>query len=82
MSVTNVQAISNLINSVAEEEAAISNIIAAEANKITTVANMPNVTPSQLIAVNQSVKTTINLISRLESTLQSKLEMYSSQINA
>lgn len=70
------QAISNVIDSVAQEQAALSNILEAEGDKLKKLVCSPNVCPELLLAGNRSVEKTINAVSRLETVLQSKLELF------
>ncbi|MEF9866307.1 MAG: hypothetical protein RSC96_05235 [Oscillospiraceae bacterium] len=80
--VTTIQAIADLMESVALEETGLSHIINAEGEKIQKFVAMPGVTAAQLLDVNTSVQQTINAISKLEMILQSKLELFASHINA
>lgn len=52
--------IGNIIESIAMEETALSHILNAESEKIMAAIEHPGVTPEQLLAVNLSVKNTIN----------------------
>lgn len=70
------QAISNVIDSVAQEQAALSNILEAEGEKLKKLICSPNVCPEVLLAGNRSVERTVNAVSRLETVLQSKLELF------
>ncbi|WP_312692228.1 hypothetical protein [Caproiciproducens sp.] len=74
---TRCQAISDNIESVALEQAALSHILNAEGEKLQAVMTVANVTPSQLLDTNRSVKKMVDSISRLELILQSKLDMFS-----
>lgn len=69
-------AVGELIESVAMEEAALAHILNAESEKILAVVNQTNVTAEELMAVNRSVKHTIQAISRLELQLHAKLELF------
>lgn len=80
--VTREQAISDLIESVALQETGLSHIINAEGEKIQAFLAIPNVTPAQLLAVNESVQDTIKAITRLEIILQNKLDLFSGDITA
>ena len=73
---TREQAITDLIESVALQEAALSHILNAEGEKIQAVVAMENVTTEELLMVNQSVENMTNTIARLEILLQSKLELF------
>ena len=70
------QAITDLIQSVAFQEAALSHILNAEGEKMQVIISMPNATKEQLMALNDSVCQLINSVTRLEMILQSKLELF------
>ena len=70
--VTMHQAITDLIQSVALEETALSHILNAEGEKIQKMVALPDVTPEVLLATNKSVDSMVNAVSRLEMILQSK----------
>ena len=72
------QAITDLIQSVALEETALSHILNAEGEKIQKMVAMPDVTPEVLLATNKSVESMVNAVSRLEMILQSKLSTFNS----
>ncbi|MEG0963492.1 MAG: hypothetical protein RR139_08745 [Lachnospiraceae bacterium] len=80
--VTQTQAIADLIESIALQETGLSHILNAEGEKIQAFVAFPGVTPDQLLAVNASVQSTVNAITSLEMVLQSKLNLFSAQINA
>ncbi|MEG1806234.1 MAG: hypothetical protein RR327_07575 [Clostridia bacterium] len=69
------QAITDLIESVALEETAISHILNAEGEKLQTAIAISGVTSAQLLCVNKSVQSMVNAVTRLEMVIQSKLEM-------
>jgi len=71
------QQIIDVIESIALEQTALSHIINAEAEKIKKLAKIPNNTNDDLIAINKSVKETIDAISALEIVLHKKAEMVS-----
>lgn len=73
---TRKQAITDIIQSVALEETALSHILNAEGEKIQKIVAMPDVTPEILIATNKSVESMVNSISKLEMILQSKLSIF------
>ncbi|MEG2106695.1 MAG: hypothetical protein RRY79_07910, partial [Clostridia bacterium] len=75
------QQISDLINSVALEEAALAAIANAEGAKIQKMIAMPNVTPAQLLCLNKSVTDMTNAMSLLESILMMKLNTVDCQID-
>ncbi|MEG2383128.1 MAG: hypothetical protein RSB39_06025 [Oscillospiraceae bacterium] len=74
--ITRGEAVGNIIESVAMEEAAFAHILNAESEKLMSVVNNSSATAEDLLAVNASVKKAIAAISRLEMQLQAKLEMF------
>ncbi|MEG2454112.1 MAG: hypothetical protein RSB20_04520, partial [Clostridia bacterium] len=70
------QAITDIIASVALEQAGLSHILNAEGEKLQKGIALPNVTNDELLLLNSSVKDTVNAISRLEMLLQMKLELF------
>lgn len=74
--VTRCQAITDIIESVALEQTALSHILNAEGEKIQKVVAISDITPDQLLKVNQSVKSMVGAITRLEMVLQAKLELF------
>lgn len=78
--ITRGDAVGNIIESVAIQEAAISHILNAESEKLMAVVNNSGATAEDLLAVNASVKNAIAAISRLEMQLQAKLDMFSSTV--
>lgn len=73
---TRAQAITDIIESVALEEAALSHILNAEGEKIQKMVAMQDATPEVLLATNKSVESMVNAVSRLEMILQSKLSTF------
>lgn len=73
---TRCNAITDIIESVALEQAALSHILNAEGEKIQKIVRIENITPDQLLAVNKSVHSMVESISRLEMILQSKLSLF------
>ena len=73
---TRTQAITDMIESVALEETALSHILNAEGEKIQKMVAMENITPEQLLATNKSVESMVNAVSRLEMILHSKLTAF------
>ena len=73
---TRSQAITDIIESVALEETALSHILNAEGEKIQKMVAMDDVTPEVLLATNKSVESMVNAVSRLEMILQSKLSSF------
>ena len=73
---TRSQAITDIIQSVALEETALSHILNAEGEKIQKMVAMEDVTPDVLLATNKSVESMVNAVSRLEMILHSKLSIF------
>lgn len=73
---TRAQAVTDIIESVALQETALSHILNAEGEKIQLMVAMPDVTPEVLLATNKSVESMVNAVSRLEMILQSKLSTF------
>ncbi|MEG1191913.1 MAG: hypothetical protein RSG50_01670 [Clostridia bacterium] len=78
--ITRENAVGNIIESVAIEEAALAHIMNAESEKIMAVVNDSGATAEDLLAINASVKKAIAAISKLEMQLQSKLELFESTV--
>jgi hypothetical protein len=77
---TREQAITDIISSVALQEAALAHILNAEGEKMQAIIAMPDVTPDQLLDLNRSVSQMVSAITRLEMTLQSKLELFAEEL--
>lgn len=78
--VTKCQAITDIIESVALEQTALSHILNAEGEKLQAVIAINGVTSEQLLAVNDSVQSMVNSITRLEMILQAKLELFKDKL--
>lgn len=78
--ITRESAVGDIIESIAMEEFGLSHILNAESEKVMAVVNNPSATAYQLMAINHSVKSTINAITRLEATMQAKLDLFQSMI--
>lgn len=74
--ITREEAIGEIIESIAMEESSLSHILNAESEKIMAVVENPNATIDQLMAINRSVKSTVGAVTRLESILQAKLDLF------
>ncbi len=68
------QAINDLLESIALQEAGLAHIINAEGEKIQTALELPDVTIADLIAINESVADTLIKVIKLEMVLEFKLE--------
>ncbi|MEF9839478.1 MAG: hypothetical protein RR869_03565 [Lachnospiraceae bacterium] len=78
--ITRGEAVGDIIQSVAMEEAAFAHILNAESEKLMAVVNNSDASAEQLLAVNRSVQKAISAISRLEMQLQAKLELFGGTI--
>lgn len=74
--ITRTQAITDIIESVAKEQAALGRILSAESDKLGKVISLSCIPPHELLKANRSVDRAINSVSRLEMVLQSKLELF------
>lgn len=70
------QAITDLIESVALQETALSHILNAEGEKMQAIIAWSDTTPEQLLEMNKSVYKLVNSVTRLEMIFQSKLELF------
>ncbi len=77
---TRSQAVTDLIQSVALEETALSHILNAEGEKLQAAIKMEGITADKLLCVNKSVQSMVNAATRLEMVLQAKLEMVACDI--
>lgn len=68
------QAITDAIQSIALEEAAISHILNAEGEKLQKMVAMQDVSICQILDVNQSVESMVKNLVELERTLNNKLD--------
>lgn len=79
---TRCQAVTDIITSIALEETALSHILNAEGEKIQKfVSDDSTATYEQILEANNSVKSMVGAITRLEVILQSKLELFADSIN-
>lgn len=74
------QALVDVVESVALQEAALARILNAEGIKMQTFINMEAVTNDELFELNRSVTSMIGAVSRLEVVLQAKLQNVSCQL--
>lgn len=70
------QAISDLIESVALQQTALSHILNAEGEKLQKVLSLEEITPEDILATNQSVESMINSVANLETILKDKLGLF------
>ena len=71
-----IQAISDLMESVALQQAALSHILNAEGEKLQKILSFQDITHETVLAANRSVESMVNAIANLEINLQSKLELF------
>lgn len=69
------EAVTDLIESVALQESALSHILNAEGEKMQAIIGMDNTTTEQLLMLNKSVDFMVSAVTRLEMILQTKLEL-------
>jgi len=74
---TREQAICDLIESIALEEAGISHVINAEGEKLQRVIGLEDVSVDQLLEVNASVESMLRAVTELELVLKAKLALLS-----
>ena len=73
------QAITDLIQSVALQEAALAHIMNAEGKKMQKIIAMEDVSADELMDLNKSVSQLISAISRLEMLFTAKLELFADE---
>ena len=73
---TREQAITDIIESVALEETALSHILTAEGEKLQRIFAFDSITPETVLAANHPVESTVNAIAGLESVLEMKLRLF------
>lgn len=79
---TRCQAVTDIITSIALEETALSHILNAEGEKIQKfVADDSTATYDEILEANESVRSMVGAITRLEVILQGKLELFSDSID-
>ncbi|MEG2232509.1 MAG: hypothetical protein RRY16_00820 [Bacilli bacterium] len=74
--ITKCEAVTDIIESVALEQTGLSHILNAEGEKIQAAIALSK-TNEELLSVNKSVQSMVNSITRLETILQGKLELFS-----
>ena len=72
---TREQAITDLFESVALQQTALSHILNAEGEKLQRIFAFDNITPETVLVANHSVESTVNAIAGLESVLEMKLRL-------
>lgn len=69
------QAVTNIIESIAMQESALSHILNAEGEKMQAIMAMDGLTPEELLCMNRSAELMVSALTRLEMILQSKLSL-------
>ena len=78
--ITMCQAVTDLIESIALEETALSHILNAEGEKLQRVIGLEDVDFCQLMEMNESVANMVGVVSSLELVLKEKLEFISNNL--
>lgn len=73
---TRQQAITDIIESVALQEAALAHILNAEGEKLQRIICTQSATPPQLLEFNKSVEQTVRTVAQLDVILQGKLQLF------
>jgi len=76
---TRAQAITDLIQSVALQEAALAHIMNAEGEKMQKIIAMDDIDVTGLMDLNKSVTQLVSAIARLEMLFTAKLELFSDE---
>ena len=75
-----IQAVSDLFESIALQQAALSHILNAEGEKLQKVLSFDDIAPQTILLTNKSVESMVNTIANLETILKSKLDLFSDYI--
>ena len=70
------QAITDLITSIALQQAALSHILNAEGEKLQKILSYDQITPETVLLTNKSVESMVNSISNLETILTEKIALF------
>lgn len=70
------QAISDLFESVALQQAALAHILNAEGEKLQKVFSIDDISPQTILSTNKSVESMVDSVSHLETILKSKLDLF------
>ena len=68
------EALAGVVKSIALEQKALSHVIDAEGEKLQRIISLPNVTPTMMMEVNQSVSGLVGGAAGIEDALQNKLK--------
>lgn len=70
------QAITDLMESIALQQAALAHILNAEGEKLQKVLSFTEITPKLILQTNRSVASMVNSVANLETVLKQKLELF------
>lgn len=71
------QAITDLITSIALQQAALSHILNAEGEKVQKILSFDQLSPETILRTNRSVESMVNTVSNLELILSDKIALFS-----
>lgn len=71
-----IQAVSDLFESIALQQAALSHILNAEGEKLQKVLSFDDIAPQTILLTNKSVESMVNAIANLETILKSKPDLF------
>ena len=74
--ITRSQAITDIIQSVALEEAALSHILNAEGEKLQRVLAYETIAAETILQTNKSVESMVDSVAQLETVLKQKLDLF------
>ncbi|MEG2454039.1 MAG: hypothetical protein RSB20_04155, partial [Clostridia bacterium] len=74
------QSSTDLVQSIALQQTALSHILNAEGEKIQAMLAVQGVTPTQLLAVNDSVQKMVDSVSQLECIMKQKIKIVQNQV--
>ncbi len=74
------QAITDLIESIALEETALSHVLNAEGEKIQKVLSMDCISLAEILEANETVMNMVSTVNDLEHTLQAKLSLVTDKL--
>lgn len=70
------QAVSDLVESVALQQTALSHILNAEGEKLQKILSISDITPETILLTNKSVESMVNSVSEMEMVLKMKLDLF------
>lgn len=73
---TRSQAVTDIIESVALQQTALSHVLNAEGEKLQKILSLDEVSPDMILQTNKSVESMVNAIANLETILKEKLALF------